>query len=263
MMYSSDLNGTVLENEKKITPPASPSNIPTITEVSQEYKEKIENLKKNKSWMRWIIGGGVVISSIFLASLAASHIINGVIALGVAGVVLVGGYYGLKLIKNYDPVIQKKIQNHALKKLIEEAQEKKIETLTAYVQYLDQYLSYVKHLRNKVEMLQKKYFQKLQETTDEDLKKEYQKLLNNINNNTLAINKLLENSKKKKEDFEKQLKIAKEKYDFIKETRDIVNFLQQSKSLDEMLVDESLNQLEKEFLLLSTDIQNLAKDIDA
>jgi len=247
--------------EQVLTAEIIPNNLPSISQIENEYKEKIESIKKNKSWVRWVVAGGIGLGSLFLASLAASHIISGAIALGIAGLVLAGGYLGFKLIKNYDPLIQKKMQNHVMRKLIEEAQEKKIETLTLYVKYLDDYLSYTKKLKNKVDALIEKYKAKL-DINDEILKKEYMNLISKLTQSQVAIERIIDNSKKKKEDFERKLKIAREKYDFIKETKDIVGFLQNSNKLDEILVDESLNQLEKEFQELSVSIQNLAKDIE-
>ena len=236
--------------------------LPSIKAIEQEYSEKIKDLKKNKSWLRYVVGGGVVLGSLFLASLVAAHIITGALALLLLGVVGALGFYGYKAIKIYDPVIQKKMQNDKIRRLIKEAQEKKIETLTAYVQYLDEYLQEAKNLRNKIDMLLEKYTQKLQKAEDDYLKNEYQKLINRLEESKKAIETIVQASKDKKEAFSKKLKIAREKYDFIQETQDIVSFLENSENeLDKMLVDESLNQLEKEFLQISVSIKNLASDI--
>ncbi len=44
----------------------------------------------------------------------------------------------------------------------------------------------------------------------------------------------------------------------------VVNFLQNSESeLDKILVDESMNQLEKEFLEISATISNIAEQIES
>ena len=237
--------------------------LPSIKTIEEEYSKKISELKKNKSWLRYVIGGGVVIGSLFLASLVAVHIITGALALGLAAIIGTAGYYGYKAIKIYDPLIQKKMRNDQIRRLIKEAQEKKIETLTAYVQYLDDYLQEAKSLRNKVDMLLEKYQQKLNNVSDDYLKNEYQKLINRLNDSKKAIEKIVEASKDKKEAFAKKLKIAREKYDFIQETQDIVSFLENSENeLDKMLVDESLNQLEKEFLQISVSIKNIASDIE-
>jgi len=240
----------------------SNSNLPSISQIEQEYKAKIESIKKNKSWMRWLVVGGIGIGALVFSSLVANHIINGIIALGSLILFGLAGFYGFKIIKTYDPVVQKKLQTTAMRKLIEEAQQKKIETLTLYVNYLDKYLSYTKQLRNKVDALIEKYRAKYQNTTDETLKKEYLNLINKLSETQAAINKIVENSKKKKDEFEKKLKIAREKYDFVKETKDILQFLQNSNELDKLLVDESLNQLEKEFNEITVSIHNLAKDIE-
>ena len=214
--------------------------------------------------MRYLIGGGVIFGSLFLASLVATHIITGALALAIAAIIVAAGYYGYKAIKIYDPLIQRKLRNDKMKRLIQEAQEKKIETLTAYVQYLDDYSKEAKTLRNKVDMLLEKYHQKAKDTEDEYLKSEYQKLIDKLEKSKQAIETIVKASRDKKEAFEKKLKIAREKFDFIKETRDIVSFLENSENeLDKILVDESLNQLEKEFLQISVTIENIAKDIQA
>jgi hypothetical protein len=242
----------------------SGKQLPSIQAIEKEYSKKIQDLKKNKSWIRYIIGGGIIFGSLFLASLVATHIITGTLAIAIAAIIAVVGYYGYKAIKIYDPIIQTKMRNNKIKTLIQEAQEKKIETLTAYVQYLDDYLKEAKTLRNKVDMLLEKYHQKAKDTEDEYLKSEYQKLIDKLEKSKQAIETIVKVSKDKKEAFEKKLKIAREKYDFIKETQDIVSFLENSENeIDKILVDESLNQLEKEFLQISVTIENIAKDIQA
>jgi len=238
--------------------------LPSIQSIEKEYSQKIQEVKKNRSYLRYIISGGVVIGSLFLASLIAVKIITGALALAVAGIIVTLGYFAYKSIKIYDPLIQKKMQNDMMRRLIKEAQEKKIETLTAYVKYLDDYLSEAKSLRNKVDMLLEKYMQKKNNTSDEYLIKEYENLIRRLEESKKAIEKIVKASKEKKTAFAKKLQIAREKYDFINETQDIVNFLQNSDNeLDKILVDESLNQLEKEFLQISTTIKNLASDIEA
>ena len=244
MAYVDDSITTGLKIEKP--------NLPSISEVSLQYKEKIDSLKKDKSWMRWVIGGGIALGSIFLTSLAADQIILGAVALVVAGVTAVGGYYGYKLIKTYNPVIQ----NSKMKALIEEAQKNKIETLTSYVTYLDEYLKYTKKLRIKVNALMDKYKAKLHEAEDKMLQQEYMKLVDKLSTTQQAIEKIILNSTEKKKDFERMLKIVREKYDFTKET---IDFLQNS---DKILVDEGLNQLEKEFLEISNTIESITHDIE-
>jgi hypothetical protein len=240
----------------------SGKKLPSIQYIEKEYSKKIENLKKNRSWLRYLIAGGVIFTSLFLASLVLMHIVKGAVALGIGALTLLIFYYGYKAIKTYDPLIQKKMQNDALRRLIKEAQEKKIETLTAYVEYLDDYLNQAKMLRNKVDMLLEKFERKKANTNDEFLIREYDNLIKKLQDSKKAIEKIVEASRDKKKKFENILKVAREKYDFIEETEDIVKFLSNSdKALDKILVDESLNQLEKEFLQISTDIKNLADDI--
>ena len=236
----------------------------SISDVTNFYKSKIESVNKDRSWLRWVIAGVISLGAIFIASLVAAQIITGAIALIVAGLVAVGGFYGFTLIKRYDPVIQKKIQNSVTKALIEEAQESTIETLTMYVGYLDQYLKYSKQLRMKVDTLIQKYKHKYKASEDPALKKEYLSLVDKLTQTASAINKIVTNSENKKVEFRRTLDIAKEKHEFVKETKDVVNFLQNSDSeLDKLLVDESLNQLEKDFQEISSSIKYIAEDIDS
>jgi hypothetical protein len=237
--------------------------LPSISAIEKDYDAKIKELKKNKGWLRYVVSGGVILGSLFLASLVAAHIITGALALGIAGIIVALLYFGFKAIKIYDPLIQKKMQNDKIRRLLKEAQEKKIETLTAYVQYLDDYLQKAKTFRNKVDMLIEKYKQKKDSVNDESLKKEYDKLINQLKETRKNIEIVVQKSKEKKEEFVNILKIAREKFNFIEETEDIAKFLSNSSNeMDKIMVNESLNQLEKEFLQISSDIKNLASDIE-
>jgi len=109
-----------------------------------------------------------------------------------------------------------------------------------------------------------KYKEKLQNSSDEYLQNEYKKLLNKLLKAKEAIEIIEKNSLEKKKEFEKKLKIAKEKYEFTKETKDIVDFLEHhaDNSLEKMLVDTSFSTLDKEFNEITATIENLAKDIE-
>jgi len=251
-------------NNNLFTSSNSTKNLPSITIIEKEYKDKIEKLKKPKSWLRFVISTGIIFTSLFLVSLVATHIITGAVALIVAGITVVLGIYGYKAIKTYDPVIQQKMKNNAIKKMIEEAQKRKIETLSQYIQDLDNYLKHAKAMKTKTNMLIEKYKNDYEQNKSDDyLANEYKKLIEKTKKTAEDIDKIVIASKKKKEDFEKMLKIARSKYDYIKETKDIVDFLQNSENeLDKLLVDESLNQLEKEFQEISSAIRTIANDID-
>ncbi|MEO1958012.1 MAG: hypothetical protein ABGX23_00500 [Nautiliaceae bacterium] len=235
----------------------------SLSKIEKEYQEKIEELKKPSTTKRYFVFIGLVIGLLFLASLVANQIITGSIALIVGFVAVVLTIYGIKVLKNLDPVIERKLKNQQMKMLIEEAQKRTIETISNYVLALEEYNNYVKKLRNKVDALIAKYEDKLRNTKDDYLKKEYEKLLNKLIKAKEAIEVIERNSAKKKEEFEKRLKIAREKYEFTKETKDIVNFLEKyaDSSLDKMLVDTSLSTLDKEFNEITASIENLARDL--
>jgi len=236
----------------------------SLTKIEEKYKNEIEKLRNPSKWKRIVIFGGLTISMVLLASLVANQIITGSIALIVA--LLAGGFtwFGIKVLKQLDPVIQKKLNNMKIKALIEEAQKQTIETITNYVIALDEYLRYVRELRNKVDAMLIDYKKKFQNVNDNYLKKEYSNMINKLNKVSEAISTIEEKSKEKKEEFEKKLKIAQEKYEFTKKTKDIVAFLEANNDnvLDEMLVDTSLKTIENEFNEITVAVENLARDID-
>ncbi len=237
----------------------------SLTKIQDEYKKEIEELKKPPSNIkRYLLFFGISLILVFLASLVANQIITGSVALIVGFVAIVILGYGIKTLKALDPVIEKKLRNQKMKMLIEEAQRRTIETISNYVLALDEYNKYAKKLRNKVDAMISKYKEKLQNSSDEYLQNEYKKLLNKLLKAKEAIEIIEKNSLEKKKEFEKKLKIAKEKYEFTKETKDIVDFLEHhaDNSLEKMLVDTSFSTLDKEFNEITATIENLAKDIE-
>jgi len=237
--------------------------IKPLVEIEKEYQEKIQKLQKPKTWIRWVLVAGTVLGSLFLVSLVANQIITGSIALAIAGGIGISGYYIIKLLKNYDPVIQEKIKNDAINKLIKQAQEDKIAQLIKYQNYLEQYLKTARELRNNNNMLLKKFYEKLEKTENEALKAERAKIIKKLVEMKEAIEAVEEKAKKTLDDFKVQVTIAREKLEVIEETQDLVSFLQNSgSSFEKFLVDESLNQLEKEFLDITVAIDNLSKDLE-
>ena len=150
-----------------------------------------------------------------------------------------------------------------IKLLIEEAQKQTIETITNYVLALDEYLKYVRKLRNKVDAMLRDYKQKFSNATDDYLKQEYSKMIEKLLKVSDAISVIEKKSEEKKDEFEKKLKIAQEKYEFTKKTKDIVAFLESNNdnTLDNMLVDTSLKTIESEFNELTVAVENLARDM--
>jgi hypothetical protein len=235
----------------------------SLTQIEEKYRNEIEKLKKPSSWKRYFVFGGISIGLILLASLVANQIISGSIAIVVALIAGTLTWYGVKLIKKMDPVIQKKINNMKIKLLIEEAQKQTIETITNYVVALDEYLKYVRKLRNKVDAMLRDYKEKFASVTDDYLKKEYAQMIEKLSKVSDAISVIEKKSEEKKDEFEKKLKIAKEKYEFTKKTKDIVAFLETNNdnTLDNLLVDTSLKTIEFEFNELTIAVENLARDI--
>ncbi len=251
------------ENNVLLAEVIQDKEIKPLVEIEKEYQEKIQKLQKPKSWIRWVIAAGAILGSLFLVSLVANQIITGAIALAIAAGVGISGYYILKLLKNYDPVIQEKIKNDAINKLIKQAQEDKIAQLIKYQNYLERYLRTARELRNNNDMLLKKFYEKLENTENETLKAERAKIIKKLVEMKEAIETVEKKAKKTLDDFKVQVTIAKEKLEVIEETQDLVTFLQNSgSSFEKFLVDESLNQLEKEFLDITVTINNLSKDLE-
>jgi len=237
--------------------------LPSISKVQNDYRQKIEELKNPRTYTKKqiLIASGVILGSLALIGLVGSQIISGAVALAVAGVVGVIGFYGLKLIKNYDPVIQTKLANHAIQKLLEEAQEKTIETLTRYKIYLEQKKKYALNLMKIADSKIAKYQSKIENSKDEQLKNFYIDLLNKIQNAKNSIEKIVEKTSKIEKDFDRQLIIAKEMRDFTKDTKDILAFLNQN-GIDKILATESLNTIENEFYSTLSEINNISYQLE-
>ena len=238
-------------------------NLPSISQVQNEYRQKIEELKNPRTYTKKqiLIASGVILGSLAVIGLVGSQVISGAIALAVAGVVGVVGFYGLKLIKNYDPVIQTKLANHAIQKLLEEAQEKTIETLTRYKIYLEQKKKYALELMKIADSKINKYQSKIESVKDEQLKNFYNDLLNKIQNAKNSIEKIVEKTSKIEKDFDRQLVIAKEMRDFTKDTKDILTFLNQN-GIDKILATESLNTIENEFYRTLSEINTISYQLE-
>lgn len=101
------------------------------SDTAKKQLKKIEELKSSKSTAtpQILITGGVILIGLLVIGSVASQIISGALAVAVAGVVGVGGLATLKLIKNYDPLIQQKLKNDLHNRMIEEAKANKIATL--------------------------------------------------------------------------------------------------------------------------------------
>jgi len=239
----------------------------SLVEIDNKYKEEIETIKNPSNMKRYLTFGGLVLGVGAVGILFASQIIHGAVALATAGIVGVVGYYGIKYLKNMDPYIQKKMANYKIKKLIEMAQKEKIETLENYALSIKQKLEYINELRKKLKSKILKYDTKIATATSEnnqELLKLYTDLSNKLKQAQQSIEIIYEKSLAYDTKLQNELKILKEKQEFINETKDIINFLEDEtgKYMDELLAQTASNEIENEFNDILSSLDNISKDIE-
>jgi len=237
----------------------------SLVEIDKKYQMKIEEVKNPSKIKRYLIFGGLVIGIGAIGVLFASQIIHGTIALATAGIVAVGGYYGIKYLKNMDPYIQKKMANHRIKKLIELAQTEKIETLENYALSIKQKLEYINELRKKVKSKILKYETKINNSANNpELLKLYTDLTKKLKQAEKSIEIIYNKSVEYDKKLQNELRILKEKQEFINETKDIINFLEDEtgKYMDELLAQTASNEIENEFNDILSSLDNISKDIE-
>jgi len=247
-------------------PSTSNKNV-SLVEIDNKYKKEIEEIKNPSNLKRYLVFGGLVVGIGTIGILFASQIIHGTIALATAGIVGIAGYYGIKYLKNMDPYIQKKMANHKIKKLIEMAQKEKIETLENYALNIKQKLEYINELRKKIKSKILKYqtkISKAQADNNQELVKLYNDLLNKLLQAQQSIETIYQKSIEYDKKLQNELKILKEKQEFINETKEIINFLEDEtgRYMDELLAQTASNEIENEFNDILSSLENISQDIE-
>jgi len=235
----------------------------SLTEIDNKYKNEIEAIKNPSQLKRYAVYGGLTLGVGIVGIMFASQIITGAFALILAGVTAVGGWYGAKFIKNMDPVIQKKMANHKIKKMLEMAQTEKIETLENYAISIKEKLKMISELRKKAKSKEYKYQDKIKNSNDEKLNKLYSDLLNKIRMASNNLDIIYEKAKEQDKTLQNELKILREKQEFIKDTADIINFLEDEsgKYMDELLAMTASNQIETEFNEILVSLENISENL--
>jgi len=252
-------DGTTLAESKSTL-----SNLPSLSSIDNKYQQAIEEVSKPGTLKKWLIVLGLAGGSLFLAATYSAQIISGVTALAVLAVFSVLSFYGIKTILAYDPVIRRKIANHAMTKLLQEARQKKIETLENYRLILRDEMEKIKLLRKKAQSKIKSYEDKISNEEEPKLKDMYYNLKSRLENSLSNIEKILAKAKEQSKEIDIQVTILKEKDEFIRDTKDIITFLENDKDkfLNELLVKEATNAIEKEFNEITSSLENIAGEIE-
>ena len=236
----------------------------SLTEIDNKYQTAIEEISKPGTIKKWLIILGLTGGSLFLAATYSTQIISGVTALGILAVFSVLSFYGIKAILAYDPVVRRKIANSAMTALLQEARQKKIETLENYRVALRQEMERIKELRKKAQSKIIAYEDKIRNTNEPKLKETYKNLKEKVEGSLKNIETILEKAKRQSKEIDIQVTILKEKDEFIRDTKDIVAFLENDKDkfLNEMLMKEASNAIENEFNEIFVSLDNIAGEIN-
>ncbi|CCN73272.1 hypothetical protein [Vibrio nigripulchritudo] len=237
----------------------------TIVEDSNKRIAKIREEKKSAvtTTARNLGFAGFIIVGLFLFGIIALQVISGALALVIAFSAAALLFYSYRYLKMADPMIKRKMRNHTLKKMIEEARTNKIETLTNWVITSEKRLEearesrdalggYVNRLDKKVSDSDKNastYETKLR--TLESVKQAYEVVVGNV---------------QKAGEAHKQLKIKVAEYKDMAEFADMaktaLEMANASKgdALDEMLGMEAFAGIEQEFHQALISVENSVSD---
>lgn len=91
-----------------------------IDEIEKFKNTSVSGAKRNIAFV------GVSLCLLFLIGLFALQIISGIIAIIFTVVAGLGGIYGIKIVRQLDPVFQQKLKNKKLEMMVSEAKEKAI-----------------------------------------------------------------------------------------------------------------------------------------
>lgn len=91
--------------------------------------KELEALDVNSTKSRNLLFGGLSIGALGLAILFATQILTGALALIVSGLTVLGFWFGLRMIKQFDPYIRQKLKNEALMAMHREASKNAVAQL--------------------------------------------------------------------------------------------------------------------------------------
>lgn len=241
------------------------SGFTLIKEENEKRIQSIENFKNAPITRKAQTVGAIALGTgtAVVGAMFAFQLITGAMALIVTGGVLAAGYYGLKYLKNADPLIQQKIKNNIIKAMYEEASKNAIEqlrnqvldnqtTLTNARKSRDKMGASVARLKDQAAKASEANRPKMEATANK-LEEAYESVKVNVTK-----------AQQKFQEFELKVRDYEEMDRFNRDAGAILSMIEQDSNakLKEMLSLESFASIENEFNTAIISIENSAKDAE-
>lgn len=206
---------------------------------------------------------GITVGGLILASVLAMQIITGALALAVMGIVLVGGFMGIRALRAADPLIQQKTKNYILKKMYEEARINAVSQLDNQVLVNHQKLIDARKSRDKMGALVEDLKTKISSLAPAsgNLVK-MQGILARVEAAYTIICNNVDKAQLVNADFEIKVKDYKDLDSFSKLAGEALSIFDGSDKMAEMLSLESFKHIDSEFNIALVSIENSARDME-
>ena len=245
------------------------SKTSSFESILSSNKQKISDIEKLKNS---VIGGGkrnilFVVMTVVLfgfTSMFALQIISGIFAAVLAVVVGLVGFYGTRILKQFDPVFQQKLKNKKIELMVSEARENAVFQLDNQVIENRQRLADGREARDKmgaqIEMLRS---QLKPENEGKPIYERKKKILLRLEKAYSQIKSNVNKAARANTAFEKKVHDYKEMEKFASAAAEAMALFSTSgdDKLEEILSMEAFGQIESDFNEALIEIENSASDM--
>lgn len=225
-----------------------------------EYKNKPISVFKQPA-----IALGAGVGFVLLSGLFVLQVVQGVVALGLAGLAVGGMIYSYHAIKQANPVIQQKLKNKKIELMMKEARQHGIEQLQNKILEDTKSLQQKKASRDKLgATLETLRVQVDKAKEGSDLKANMIRQLEKIEPAYEQMKEIIRNQEKQLKLYEEKVMEAKQLDEFNQVAEEFMSTFAESadNKLEEMLSLESFSEIEREFSKNSIAIENLIADME-
>jgi hypothetical protein len=193
------------------------------------------------------------------------QILTGIVALVASGVLLIGGFLGVRFLKTMDPVIKQKTRNMLIEKMFEEARQSSIAQLTNHVLSNAKKLESARKARDKMGAMVMTLeadvdFNDTESKSNAKKMKIYRKVKDAYD--TVVSN--VDNAAIKHKEFEEKVEEYKDLERFTKMAGEAMALFDDGadSKLNDMLSLESFEHIDSEFNTAIVTIENNARDME-
>lgn len=242
----------------------------TFGNILQENKGALSKIKEIRNspittTARNIIFAAVSIGGIFFITMFVFQVLTGMLALIGVAIVTLFLFFGLRFIKNADPLIKQKSKNFLLKKMVEEAKKNSVEQLQNHVLSNVEKLSNAKKARDKMGVLVEKLKSSIDfDDNESNSNKKKIEIYTRVKDAYSIVKVNVENAKESHNLFEEKVNDYKDLDKFTKIANEAMSLFDNSSNskLNEMLSLESFEHIDTEFNTAIVTIENNAKDME-